>query len=75
MKRGGTILHMSSYALLINFVTNTEGIPQGVLIRAIKPEEGLSAMSVTEVEKKLRSQTPNQLAFSISTGYRWRYVK
>ena len=30
--------------LLINFVTKSEGIPEGVLIRAIEPEDGLSAM-------------------------------
>ena len=32
--------------LLINFVTRTEGIPEGVLIRAIEPDEGIGAMNV-----------------------------
>lgn len=44
-KRGGTIYaHVMHTHLLINFVTKSEGIPEGVLIRAIEPEDGLSAM-------------------------------
>lgn len=30
--------------LLINFVTRTKGVPEGVLIRAIEPEDGIEAM-------------------------------
>ncbi|WP_370695447.1 2-amino-4-hydroxy-6-hydroxymethyldihydropteridine diphosphokinase, partial [Staphylococcus aureus] len=41
-KRGGTIYaHVRHTHLLINFVTRSEGIPEGVLIRAIEPEECL----------------------------------
>lgn len=44
-KRGGTIYgHMMHTYLLINFVTKEQGIPEGVLIRAIEPEDGLEAM-------------------------------
>lgn len=44
-KRGGTIYaHVMHTHLLVNFVTKSEGIPEGVLIRAIEPEDGLSAM-------------------------------
>ncbi|EHJ07044.1 DNA-3-methyladenine glycosylase [Staphylococcus simiae] len=44
-KRGGTIYgHMMHAYLLINFVTKEQGIPEGVLIRAIEPEDGLEAM-------------------------------
>ncbi|MCS4486079.1 DNA-3-methyladenine glycosylase [Staphylococcus americanisciuri] len=42
---GGTIYaHMMHRYLLINVVTQPEGIPEGVLIRAIEPNEGLDAM-------------------------------
>ncbi|MBI5974286.1 DNA-3-methyladenine glycosylase [Staphylococcus canis] len=45
-KAGGTIYgHMMHRYLLINFVTQKEGVPEGVLIRAIEPEMGLSKMS------------------------------
>lgn len=44
-KEGGTIYgHMMHRYLLINFVTQEKGIPEGVLIRAIQPEEGIEAM-------------------------------
>lgn len=46
-KKGGTIYaHVMHTHLLINFVTRTEGIPEGVLIRAIEPDEGIGAMNV-----------------------------
>ena len=35
--------HVMHTHLLINFVTRTEGIPEGVLIRAIEPDEGIGA--------------------------------
>lgn len=44
-KRGGTIYgHVMHTHLLINFVTRTEGVPEGVLIRAVEPEDGIEAM-------------------------------
>ncbi|QLK86703.1 DNA-3-methyladenine glycosylase [Staphylococcus sp. 17KM0847] len=43
--KGGTIYgHMMHRYLLINFVTQREGIPEGVLIRAIEPDDGLDLM-------------------------------
>ncbi|BFL67062.1 DNA-3-methyladenine glycosylase [Staphylococcus capitis] len=44
-KNGGTIYaHVMHTHLLINFVTRTKGVPEGVLIRAIEPEDGIEAM-------------------------------
>ncbi|MCI8278050.1 MAG: DNA-3-methyladenine glycosylase [Staphylococcus xylosus] len=46
-KTGGTIYaHVMHTHLLINFVTQLEGQPEGVLIRAVEPEEGIEAMSL-----------------------------
>ncbi|RIP07473.1 DNA-3-methyladenine glycosylase [Staphylococcus gallinarum] len=45
-KNGGTIYaHVMHTHLLINFVTQQEGIPEGVLIRAVEPEEGIEIMA------------------------------
>lgn len=45
-KSGGTIYaHVMHTHLLINFVTQKDNIPEGVLIRAIEPEEGIEQMS------------------------------
>ena len=42
---GGTIYgHMMHRYLLINFVTQAKGVPEGVLIRAIEPEDGIEMM-------------------------------
>lgn len=42
---GGTIYgHVMHRYLLINIVTQQQGVPEGVLIRAIQPEEGIEAM-------------------------------
>ncbi|MBO1219819.1 MULTISPECIES: DNA-3-methyladenine glycosylase [Bacillota] len=44
---GGTIYaHSMHKQLLINFVTQVEGEPQGVLIRAIEPEHGTEQMAL-----------------------------
>src|SRR5699024_12144927 len=44
-KRGGTIYaHVMHTHLLINFVTQLEDVPEGVLIRAIEPEENIEVM-------------------------------
>lgn len=44
-KLGGTIYaHVMHTHLLINFVTRTEGVPEGVLIRAVEPEQGIERM-------------------------------
>lgn len=44
-KDGGTIYaHVMHTHLLINFVTREQGVPEGVLIRAVEPEDGLEAM-------------------------------
>ena len=44
-KLGGTIYaHVMHTHLLINFVTQLEGVPEGVLIRAVEPEENIEAM-------------------------------
>ncbi len=64
--------------LLINFVTKSEGIPEGVLIRAIEPEEGLSAMFRNRGKKGYEvTNGPGKWtkAFNIPRAYRWRYVK
>lgn len=46
-KQGGTIYaHVMHTHLLINFVTQLEGQPEGVLIRAIEPEEGIELMAI-----------------------------
>ncbi|MGO3272880.1 MAG: DNA-3-methyladenine glycosylase [Staphylococcus equorum] len=46
-KRGGTIYaHVMHNHLLINFVTKDEGIPEGVLIRAVEPEEGIETIKL-----------------------------
>ncbi|MCI2954958.1 DNA-3-methyladenine glycosylase [Staphylococcus caprae] len=46
-KTGGTIYaHVMHTHLLINFVTRTQGVPEGVLIRAIEPEDGIEAMKM-----------------------------
>ena len=45
-KEGGTIYgHIMHTHLLINFVTQPYNIPEGVLIRAVEPEEGIEAMA------------------------------
>ncbi|PTH53430.1 3-methyladenine DNA glycosylase [Staphylococcus arlettae] len=45
-KEGDTIYaHVMHTHLLINFVTQLENIPEGVLIRAVEPEEGVEAMT------------------------------
>ncbi|REH92979.1 DNA-3-methyladenine glycosylase [Staphylococcus felis] len=44
-QQGGTIYaHSMHRYLLINFVTQSEGIPEGVLIRAVQPEDGIDHM-------------------------------
>ncbi|ARJ50496.1 DNA-3-methyladenine glycosylase [Staphylococcus lutrae] len=44
-QKGGTIYaHPMHRYILINIVTQNEGIPEGVLIRAIQPEEGIDMM-------------------------------
>ncbi|TAA92078.1 3-methyladenine DNA glycosylase [Staphylococcus saccharolyticus] len=44
-KNGGAIYaHVMHTHLLINFVTRPKGVPEGVLIRAIEPEDGIEAM-------------------------------
>ena len=44
-KRGGTIYgHVMHTHLLVNFVTQNEGVPEGVLIRAIEPLDGIEMM-------------------------------
>lgn len=44
-QEGGTIYgHMMHRQLLINFVTQKQDEPEGILIRAIEPEEGLEQM-------------------------------
>ncbi|MDT3994115.1 DNA-3-methyladenine glycosylase [Mammaliicoccus fleurettii] len=46
-REGGTIYaHSMHKQLLINFVTQVEGEPQGVLIRAIEPEYGIEQMEI-----------------------------
>lgn len=58
-KRGGTIYgHVMHTHLLINLVTRTEGVPEGVLIRAIEPEEGIEAMQ----------RNRNKTGFEITNG-------
>lgn len=45
-KNGGTIYaHVMHTHLLINFVTQQANIPEGVLIRAVEPEEGIETMA------------------------------
>ncbi len=46
--------HVMHTHLLINFVTRSEGIPEGVLIRAIEPEEGLSTLFRNRARKATR---------------------
>lgn len=44
-QRGGTIYgHSIHTQLLVNFVTQQEDVPEGVLIRAIEPEDGIEYM-------------------------------
>ncbi|ARJ26830.1 DNA-3-methyladenine glycosylase [Staphylococcus lugdunensis] len=46
-QRGGTIYgHIMHTHLLINFVTQQAGVPEGVLIRAIEPVDGIEAMKM-----------------------------
>lgn len=45
IKEGGTIYgHVMHTHLLVNFVTQNEGVPEGVLIRAIEPLDGIEMM-------------------------------
>ena len=61
-KRGGTIYaHVMHTHLLINFVTKSEGIPEGVLIRAIEPEDGLSAMFRNRGKKGRGNEWPRKM--------------
>ncbi|WP_301420982.1 DNA-3-methyladenine glycosylase [Mammaliicoccus lentus] len=49
---GGTIYaHSMHKQLLINFVTQIEGEPQGVLLRAIEPENGIEQMEINRNHK------------------------
>lgn len=51
-KSGGTIYaHVMHTHLLINFVTQLEGQPEGVLIRAVEPEEGIELMAYNRGKK------------------------
>lgn len=51
-KSGGTIYaHVMHTHLLINFVTKSEGVPEGVLIRAVEPEEGIEVMQLNRGKK------------------------
>ncbi|MCU5745239.1 DNA-3-methyladenine glycosylase [Staphylococcus sp. SQ8-PEA] len=46
-KKGGTIYaHVMHTHLLINFVTREIDVPEGVLIRAVEPLEGIEAMRI-----------------------------
>ncbi|WP_251517699.1 DNA-3-methyladenine glycosylase [Staphylococcus sp. Marseille-Q6910] len=46
-KSGGTIYgHVMHTHLLINFVTQAEGVPEGVLIRAVEPEDNIETMQL-----------------------------
>nr|WP_263314386.1 DNA-3-methyladenine glycosylase [Mammaliicoccus sp. Marseille-Q6498] len=51
-REGGTIYtHTMHRQLLINFVTQVEGEPQGILIRAIEPEYGIPQMEINRNNK------------------------
>ncbi|CAM2944485.1 DNA-3-methyladenine glycosylase [Mammaliicoccus fleurettii] len=51
-QEGGTIYaHTMHRQLLINFVTQTAGVPEGVLIRAIQPEQGIDIMEYNRGKK------------------------
>jgi 3-methyladenine DNA glycosylase Mpg len=51
-----------------NFVTKSEGIPEGVLIRAIEPEDGLSAMFRNRGKKGYEVTNGFNVAPSIARG-------
>lgn len=75
----GPYTHMSCILiLLINFVTRTKGVPEGVLIRAIEPEDGIEAM------KANRGKTGYEItngpgkwtkSFKYTKSYRWLNIK
>nr|WFO02974.1 DNA-3-methyladenine glycosylase [Staphylococcus aureus] len=70
-KRGGTIYaHVMHTHLLINFVTKSEGIPEGVLIRAIEPEEA----KAFNIPRAIDGATLNDCRLSIDTKNR-KYPK
>lgn len=56
---------------MLNFVTETEGFPAAVLIRAIQPQEGIALMQQRRSSSKHIANGPAKLTQALGVDNRW----